>query len=119
MTKEQTNSWEEELKEIIDGDWELMELNPGRPYRTGMKEVHFIKLKVFISQEREKWIEEIKKLKTHLTTICQHCGAIESYDNEDGKCRECWENMCDEEKDTRGIEIETISLEETLNLLQK
>lgn len=62
MTKEQTNSWEEELKEIIDGDWELMELNPGRPYRTGMKEVHFIKLKVLISKEKEKWVEEMRKM---------------------------------------------------------
>jgi len=61
MTKQQTNSWEEELKEIIDGDWELMELNPGRPYRTGVKEVHFIKLKVFISQEKEKCFKETVK----------------------------------------------------------
>ena len=67
MTKEQTNGSEVELKEIIDGDWELMELNPGRPYRTGMKEVHFIKLKVLISQEREKWVEEkVKELKGHI-----------------------------------------------------
>lgn len=46
------------IKEIINDDWELMELNPGKPYRNGMKEVHFIKLKVLFETELTNIVKE-------------------------------------------------------------
>lgn len=46
------------IKEVINDDWELMELNPGKPYRNGMKEVHFIKLKVLFETELTNIVKE-------------------------------------------------------------
>lgn len=46
-------------------------------------------------------IETIKSLiNYHLEDdqmICPHCGEIGSYDNENGQCRECWEEINEED----------------------
>jgi hypothetical protein len=67
----QINNWEEKLKETIDGDWELIELNPGKPYRSGMKNVLFIQMKVMLEkqitlakdEERKRIVEILEQSK--------------------------------------------------------
>lgn len=67
------------IEEIIKDDWELMELNPGKPYRNGMKEVHFIKLKVLFERELTNIVKEsfkntrVEKMDTNPETTGARC----------------------------------------------
>ena len=76
------------IKEIINDDWELMELNPGKPYRYGMKEVHFIKLKVLFEKEITNIVKESFKntrVEPENLTFGFHAGYLQAASDTEAK----------------------------------